>query len=65
VNQAVAKLHATGQWSSDLLAYAQESVRLAARLEAAGDDLRKRLLRTLGPSRPHGPESACPPADPE
>ncbi len=47
LNQAVAKLNATGQWSGDLLPYAQESARRAARLEAAGEDLRKRLLRTI------------------
>ena len=57
LNQAVATLNATGQWSGDLLPYAQESVRRAARLEAAGEDLRKRFLRTIrtpGPSRPRG-----------
>ncbi len=71
LNQAVAKLNATGQRSGDLLPYAQESVRRAARLEAAGEDLRKRFLRTIrapGPSRPRGPaagpESAGPSADP-
>ena len=36
LNQAVAKLNATGQWSGDLPAYAEEWVRRAARLEAAG-----------------------------
>ena len=71
LNQAVARLNATGQRSGDLLPYAEESVRRAARLEAAGEDLRKRFLRTIrapGPSRPRGrpggPESACPSADP-
>ena len=65
LNQAVAKLNATGQWSGDLLPYAQESIRRAARLEAAGEDLRKRFLRSIrapGPSRPRGrpagPDSA-------
>ena len=47
LNQAVAKLNATGQWSGDLPPYAEESVRRAARLEAAGEDLRKRFLRTI------------------
>jgi hypothetical protein len=47
LNQAVAKLNATGQRSGDLLPYAQESDRRAARLEAAGEDLRKRLLRAI------------------
>ena len=72
LNQAVAKLNATGQWSGDLLPYAEESVRHAARLEAVGEELRKRFLRTIrapGPSRPRGraggPESAGPSADPE
>ena len=64
LNQAVAKLNATGQWSGDLPAYAEESVRRAARLEAAGEDLRKRFLRTIrapGPRRrPTGEESAGP-----
>ncbi len=72
LNQAVAKLNATGQPSGDLPRYAQESIRRAARLEEAGEDLRKRFLRTIrapGPSRPPGrtagPESASRPADPE
>jgi len=42
LNQAVAKLNATGQRSGDLVPYAEESVRRAARLEAAGEDLRIR-----------------------
>ncbi len=69
LNQAVAKLNATGQWSGDLLPYAEESVRRAARLEAAGEDLRKRFLRTIRASRRRqqmaGPDSAGPSADPE
>ncbi len=71
LNQAVAKLNATGQWSGDLPRCAEESVRRAARLEAAGEDLRKRFLRTIrapGSSRPRGqmagPQSAGPFADP-
>ena len=71
LNQAVAKLNATGQWSGDLPRYAEESVRRAARLEAAGEDLRKRFLCTIRApesSRPRGrtagPESAGPSADP-
>ena len=52
LNQAVAKLNATGQWSGDLPAYAEESVRRTARLEAAGEDLRKRFLRTIRAPRP-------------
>ena len=71
LNQAVAKLNATGQWSGDLPRYAEESVRRAARLEAAGEDLRKRFLRTVRaprssrpPGRTAGPQSAGPSADP-
>ena len=71
LNQAVAKLNATGQWSGDLSPYAEESIRRAARLEAAGEDLRKRFLRTIrapGSSRPRGreagPQSPRPSADP-
>ncbi|MGH3191891.1 MAG: plasmid mobilization protein [Streptosporangiaceae bacterium] len=54
LNQAVAKLNATGQWSGDLVPYAEESVRRAARLEAAGEDLRKRFLRTIRAPGPRG-----------
>ena len=68
LNQAVAKLNATGQWSGDLPAYAEESVRRAARLEAAGEDLRKRFLWTIrAPGlrrRSAGEESAGPSAGP-
>ena len=71
LNQAVAKLNATGQRSGDLLPYAEESIRRSARLEAAGEDLRKRFLCTIrapGPSRPRGrtagPDSATRSGDP-
>jgi hypothetical protein len=71
LNQAVAKLNATGQWSRDLVPYAEESARRAARLEAAGEDLRKRLLRAIrapgspGPlGRMPGPGSRPRPAGP-
>jgi hypothetical protein len=57
LNQAVAKLNATGQRSGDLLPYAQESDRRAARLEAAGEDLRKRFLRAIRAPGPRGPRS--------
>ena len=43
LNQAVAKLNATGQRSSDLLPYAAESTRRARRLDAAAEELRRRL----------------------
>ena len=43
LNQAVAKLNATGQRSGDLLPYAAESVRRAERLDAAAEDVRRRL----------------------
>ncbi len=43
LNQAVAKLNATGQRSGDLLPYAAESLRRVERLDAAAEDLRKKL----------------------
>jgi hypothetical protein len=55
LNQAVAKLNATGQRSGDLLPYAEESARRSARLEAAGEDLRKRFLQTIRAPRSRGP----------
>jgi hypothetical protein len=68
LNQAVAKLNATGQLSGDLPRYAEESIRRAARLEAAGEDLRTRFLRAIrapGPRRPAaGPCSVPPSAGP-
>jgi hypothetical protein len=43
LNQAVAKLNATGQRSGDLLPYAAESVRRAERLDTAAEAVRRRL----------------------
>ena len=43
LNQAVAKLNATGQRSGDLLPYASESLRRVQRLDAAAEHLRKTL----------------------
>ena len=43
LNQAVAKLNATGQRSADLVPYAAESMRRAERLDAAAEQVRKRL----------------------
>lgn len=43
LNQAVAKLNATGQRSGDLAPYAAESLRRAARLDAAAEHVRKTL----------------------
>ena len=43
LNQAVAKLNATGQQSGDLLPYAAESVRRAERLDTAAEAVRRRL----------------------
>ncbi len=43
LNQAVAKLNATGQHSGDLLPYAAESTRRMERLDAAADQVRKAL----------------------
>ncbi len=43
LNQAVAKLNATGQRSGDLIPYAAESLRRAGRLDAAAEEVRKAL----------------------
>jgi hypothetical protein len=43
LNQAVAKLNATGQRSGDLLPYAAESARRAERLDAVAEAVRRRL----------------------
>jgi hypothetical protein len=43
LNQAVAKLNATGQWSDDVFAYAAESVRRARRLDDAAEEIRRKL----------------------
>jgi hypothetical protein len=50
LNQAVAKLNATGQRSADLLPYAAESLRRAERLESTDINIR-------GPSRRRAAES--------
>ena len=43
LNQAVAKLNATGQPSGDLAPWAAESLRRARRLDAVAEELRRRL----------------------
>jgi hypothetical protein len=43
LNQAVAKLNATGQRPGDLLPYAEESIRRAEQLDAAAEEIRERL----------------------
>ena len=43
LNQAVAKLNATGQRSGDLVPYAAESMRRAEHLDAAADAVRKAI----------------------
>jgi hypothetical protein len=43
LNQAVAKLNATGQRSGDLLPYAAESIRRAQILDQAAEEVRKRV----------------------
>jgi len=43
LNQAVAKLNATGQRSGDLLPYAVESMRRAQLLDQAAEEVRKRI----------------------
>jgi len=45
LNQAVAKLNATGQRSADLRHYAAESVRRAELLDAAAEEVRARLRK--------------------
>ena len=45
LNQAVAKLNATGQRSGDLLPYAAESIRRARLLDQAAEEVRKRIRR--------------------
>ena len=43
LNQAVARLNATGQRSGDLLPYAVESIRRARLLDQAAEEVRKRI----------------------
>ena len=43
LNQAVAKLNATGQWSDEVLAYAAEGVRRARKLDDAAEEIRRKL----------------------
>jgi hypothetical protein len=43
LNQAVARLNATGQHSADLRAYAAESIHRARRVDAAAEAVRKTL----------------------
>ncbi|HXZ69789.1 MAG TPA: hypothetical protein VEH31_02820 [Streptosporangiaceae bacterium] len=45
LNQAVARLNATGQRSGDLLPYAAESLRRVYLLDQAADELRRQLRR--------------------
>lgn len=45
LNQAVAKLNATGQRSGDLLPYAAESLRRAWLLDQAAEEVRRRIRR--------------------
>jgi hypothetical protein len=44
LNQAVAKLNATGQRSADLLPYAMACLRRVERLDAAAEQIRRQLL---------------------
>ncbi|MGD0378168.1 MAG: hypothetical protein ABSB01_26805, partial [Streptosporangiaceae bacterium] len=55
LNQAVAKLNATGQRSGDLLPYAAESLRRAEHLDTAAEDVRK-ALRVRSGTRSAGPQ---------
>jgi hypothetical protein len=43
LNQAVAKLNATGQRADDLLAYAAESMRRARKLDDVAEEIRRKL----------------------
>jgi hypothetical protein len=43
LNQAVAKLNATGKRSDDLLGYAAESIRRARRLDDSAEEIRRKL----------------------
>jgi hypothetical protein len=43
LNQAVARLNATGQHSADLVAYAAESIRRAERLDAIAEQVRNEV----------------------
>jgi hypothetical protein len=43
LNQAVAKLNATGQHADDLIAYAVESMRRARKLDDVADEIRRKL----------------------
>jgi hypothetical protein len=45
LNQAVARLNATGQRSGDLLPYARESLRRAEVLDQAAEEVRRRIRR--------------------
>jgi hypothetical protein len=45
LNQAVARLNATGQRSGDLLPYAAESIRRARLLDQAAEEVRQHLRR--------------------
>jgi hypothetical protein len=66
LNQAVARLNATGQQAGDLLACAAESMRRTERLEAAGEELRRRSLSAIRPRRtpPHRTGPRTGPRDP-
>jgi len=57
LNQAVARLNATGQQAGDLPACAAESMRRTERLEAAGEELRRRSLSAIRPRGPHRPRT--------
>lgn len=46
LNQAVARLNATGQHSADLVPYAAESFRRAEHLDAVAEEIRKSLGKT-------------------
>jgi hypothetical protein len=51
LNQAVAKLNATGQRSGDLVPYAAESIRRSQRQDTLADQVRNAIPRHTGRSR--------------
>jgi hypothetical protein len=64
LNQAVARLNATGQSSADLPAYAAECIRRAARAEAVAEDLRTMFRTAFRVPAPRGPDGSTGPAGP-
>jgi hypothetical protein len=64
LNQAVARLNATGQRSADLVPYAAECIRRAARAEAIAEDLRITFRTAFRVPASRGPDGGTGPAGP-